>query len=454
METNYSEKFTQVNQSLDRWEYRRLRLMGKITVLKSLIASQLVYILSTLPTNHRFINDVNNLFFKFLWSGRGDKVKRDVIISDYSNGGLKMIDLKSFNKALKSIWIKKYLDTENQGKWKLLFDSELQQLGGSIVFRGNLKKDDLSKYLKVSDAFTAEIMNIWSEITYDANVNSIDHFLSMSVWYNSLLRIDKRPVFFKSWFLKGIEQITHLMKDHDTFLSFHEFKERYDVQTNFLTFQSLISALKALKANNRNCLLSRKYDNFESFLSKFLKSKKANKMVYERLISLKQQFPLRSQQKWSADCELESHETLDWQSIYGLSLRCTKITKLITFQFKFLHRRLATNDFLKKIGIKEDNMCTFCKTEVESLVHLFWFCEATSCFWRCFKQWLTTEKGMTDLVAINLTPAIIMGLKPHSFRDKQVHLFFLIARYFIWFSKMQDKAPDIQFFFTFLTSFR
>ena len=108
---------------------------------------------------------------------------------------------------------------------------------------------------------------------------------------------------------------------------------------------------------------------------------------------------------------------------------------------------------LKKIGIKEDNMCTFCKIEVESLVHLFWFCGATSCFWRCFKQWLTTEKGMTDLVAINLTPAIIMGLKPHSFRDKQVHLFFLIARYFIWFSKMQDKAPDIQFFFTFLTSF-
>ena len=112
-----------------------------------------------------------------------------------------MIDLKSFNKALKSTWIKKYLDSENQGKWKLLFDSELQQLGGSIVFGGNLKKDDLSKYLKVSDAFTAEIMNIWSEITYGANVNSIDHFLSMSVWYNPLLRIDKRPVFFKSWFL-------------------------------------------------------------------------------------------------------------------------------------------------------------------------------------------------------------------------------------------------------------
>ena len=38
-----------------------------------------------------------------------DKIQGDVEISDYSDGGLKMIDLTSFNKALKSIWIKKYL---------------------------------------------------------------------------------------------------------------------------------------------------------------------------------------------------------------------------------------------------------------------------------------------------------------------------------------------------------
>ena len=36
------------------------------------------------------------------------------MISDYWDDSLKMIDLTSFNKALESIWIKKYLDTENQ----------------------------------------------------------------------------------------------------------------------------------------------------------------------------------------------------------------------------------------------------------------------------------------------------------------------------------------------------
>ena len=37
------------------------------------------------------------------------------MISDYENGGLKMIDIKLFNSALKSGWIKKYLDKENHG---------------------------------------------------------------------------------------------------------------------------------------------------------------------------------------------------------------------------------------------------------------------------------------------------------------------------------------------------
>jgi len=38
------------------------------------------------------------------------------MINDYPEEGLKMIDIDSrfFNRSLKAIWIKKYLDTENQ----------------------------------------------------------------------------------------------------------------------------------------------------------------------------------------------------------------------------------------------------------------------------------------------------------------------------------------------------
>ena len=116
MEANYTDRLAKVNECLGSWEYRRLSLLGKITVLKSLIVSKLVYILSPLPTNHRVLKELSKSFFYFLWSGKGDKIKRNVMIGDYSDGGLKMIDLESFNKALKSTWVKKYLDPENHGK--------------------------------------------------------------------------------------------------------------------------------------------------------------------------------------------------------------------------------------------------------------------------------------------------------------------------------------------------
>ena len=80
--------------------------MGKIAVLKSLVVSQLVYVLSPLPLNAKPIKEVNKLFFAFLWNGKGDKIKENTIINDYPNGGLKMIDIISFSKSLKATWIK------------------------------------------------------------------------------------------------------------------------------------------------------------------------------------------------------------------------------------------------------------------------------------------------------------------------------------------------------------
>ena len=48
---NYNEKLDKVQNVLSCWKYRRLTLTGKIIVLKSLVASQLVYVLSPLHTN-------------------------------------------------------------------------------------------------------------------------------------------------------------------------------------------------------------------------------------------------------------------------------------------------------------------------------------------------------------------------------------------------------------------
>ena len=99
---NYDEKLENVRNILSSWNYRRLTLMGRIAVLKSLVVSELVYVLSPLLLNEKAIKEVNKLFFSFLWNGKGDKIKRNIIINDYPNGGLKMIDIVSFSKSLKA----------------------------------------------------------------------------------------------------------------------------------------------------------------------------------------------------------------------------------------------------------------------------------------------------------------------------------------------------------------
>ena len=47
MKTNYEDKVHKVEDILNNWQNKRLTLPGKITVIKTLAASQLVYILSS-----------------------------------------------------------------------------------------------------------------------------------------------------------------------------------------------------------------------------------------------------------------------------------------------------------------------------------------------------------------------------------------------------------------------
>ena len=137
------------------------------------------------------------------------------------------------------------------------------------------------------------------------------------------------------------------MANETRFLSFSEFKERYNIKTNFLSFCGVISAIKHLvKTFKKNA--SYENTNYERFLHTFLQAKNPNRAAYKKLVEKKQKQPVNSQTRGSVDCMIEENVTIDWKTAYKLPFQCTKISKLLVFQFKLLHRRLATNNFLKK----------------------------------------------------------------------------------------------------------
>ena len=236
------------------------------------------------------------------------------------------------------------------------------------------------------------------------------------------------------------------MKDDNNFLSFSDFTERYDIETNFLTFQGVISAVKSLWKSNEANLHN---DNaiYESFIDTFLKTKKPNRPAYKILVSKKQKRPITAQRKLVMDCMLETQENIDWNTVYRTPFQCTKITKPIVFQFKLLHRRLATNSFLTEINLKDNEQCTFCQNDKETLIHLFWTCEVSILFWQGFKQWAINRGELSNIT--NLSSYLVLGLKPN--KNKSINFHFLISRYFIWTCKMRNISPEIENFPLFLS---
>ena len=107
--------------------------------------SQIVYLLSSLPTSKEMLQKINSILYDFLWDSKGDKIKKTEMINNYEKGGLKMIDIQSFNTSLKLKWVQNYLNTENKGKWKALFDYFLERYGGKLLFLSNLEQQDAAQ---------------------------------------------------------------------------------------------------------------------------------------------------------------------------------------------------------------------------------------------------------------------------------------------------------------------
>ena len=182
---------------------------------------------------------------------------------------------------------------------------------------------------------------------------------------------------------------------------------------------------------------------------------KPNKLAYNKLISLKQTIPSGSKSKWIVDCNLEFQQSINWNAVYETPFCCRKASKLIVFQFKLLHRRLATNDYLHKIGLKNDDTCTFCKNGKESLAHLFWPIAGRAILsGEDFKTYIYLQgiKQVT-IKEKNYSIGLVLGIKIDVFSHLQHYFYFLVARYFIWTCKMKEIIPSINNFPIFLQHF-
>ena len=152
------------------------------------------------------------------------------------------------------------------------------------------------------------------------------------------------------------------------------FSEICGLRLNSTKTEAVKALQKSNEANFNSCNTA-----CETTFDTCLKTTKRN-----RLTSKKQKNPVEAQRKWVTEWVLETQDNVDWKAVYRTPFLCTKITKLIVFQFKLLHRRLATNTFLTEVNLRGNEWCTFCKSDKETLTHLVWICDISNRFWQGF----------------------------------------------------------------------
>ena len=78
---------------------------------------------------------------------------------------------------------------------------------------------------------------------------------------------------------------------------------------------------------------------------------------------------------------------LPWHKVYSLLYRISIDSNSRMFQYKLLFKFLPCNKTLCLWGLIDSPICSLCKEEEESVVHLFWNCHITANFWALVDDW-------------------------------------------------------------------
>ena len=430
---NFKDKIEQIDKELKVWSKRKLTPFGRITVLKTIVISKLNHLFIALPNpTEELINNLQKKFFHFIWQSGTDRIKRDTLMQEYDKGGLKMINLKNYMLALKSTWIRRLI--VNTSKYVSIFETMYTKIN-DLINRGL----EFTKRLirNKSNIFWNDVLNSWIEICNKQNETKSEEIGSINIWNNKDITIANNSFFYRRWYEKNIYFIKDILNEDGTLMSFNQFINKYELQIDFMQYFSVRTAvLNYIRRKQIHIGPTQLTNNNMPFNFRIvLKSKKGCKDMYKVLNE--KEIILKSQIKWNV---VFGNEPLDWCQIYKIPAKSCSNTKLHWFQYRILHRILATNDLLLKCGIKQDNLCTFCQRVPEKIEHLFWYCNIVMEFWENIENWIY-EKNQY-LANIDKKRAIFGICNQNEF-NKPINYILILTRFYIYKCRINNKELNI-----------
>ena len=404
-EKNFTEKLKELRSLLAIWGQRDLSLLGRITIFKSLAFSKVIYQCSNLAVPENIIAELNQIAFDFVWNYKPNKVKRTTIISDYEEGGLKMLDVECFINAQKVMWVKRLLAKNDEGSWKIYPQRLLSKILHGHSFQCNF---DLKKIKFPLQLFYKQLFVAWNKTKEDPESDPFKLRREI-IWLNKSIVLGGKVLCYKEWYRKGIIMLHDLVKEDGSMKSIMELETEFDIQIKPMEYNSLITVipvhwkrkLKQMKIPSQ--AVSNKEQPFILCNDRLMAlGIVTNKDVYWEMVRKKQTKPICIM-KW---CDLFNIDAEDWKIIFK-TYAAIKDSRTKAFQFKVLYNLLPCNLYLKRIGKSDTDKCLKCNM-LDDQMHYMVECVEVASIWSHLSRWW---KGLTNQDIILTGRDIIIGVE-------------------------------------------
>ena len=433
-ELNFRCKMVKMTNIIKHYQWQTQTMAGRITIIKMYILPLFVHLLNVLPSpSKKYIREINDAFKKFIWNGKRPKISEEVLIQDYSHGGMKMIHIESFVTAFKLNWVKRLNETAENNSWNVMVNQIFKDKDAKLIFEGSIEyvKD---KAKLITNTFWKEVLGKW--VSYRQNIQMFDEkeeIPNTVIWNCNLIKNKNILNRKHDLITQGLVYLKDLFDyDRHLFLGTTEIKLKYNINLNFL---ELMSIKKSIPERIKNIIMG--YDNKENYafgrlIVEFCSKDKSNKYIYNKLVSSKCKV-IKCKEKWGNILNVDLEET-DWNKIFSLTNKITKDSQIRTFQYKLIHRFLPTNSLLRLYQIKDNPNCLNCKDIVEDLVHLFHTCPKTLNLWYDFANSVSPHINIYQHIN---SQHIILGIFNEN-KHLENTLILMIKRY-IFITKCKEQ---------------
>ncbi len=376
---NYKLKFEEIEVALNKWKQRKLTLLGKATVVKTLIVPKINHVIANISTPLWFVEHLQQKLFSFLWDDKPPKVKNTTIVNMPEKGGLKFPDIDTMVKSQKLSWIKRMIENKDAA-WMQLLYTLLPNMNIKHILKCSIDPKRLAEYIP---DFYRQILYAWFDLNTEPKTG-LD-IKRQIIWLNKYIMINNTPIYNEHLYQNGVVSINDLIGNDRKFYTYEDLTAKYEITINRLFYMGIIDAIpKEWKKQLKTCYIPNFLINNEEDPHLEINQHQTNitqvksKDIYIKLQSYKEREPTCIQ-SWNQRLNIQITPD-DWAYIFTLPKLTVCDTKVIELQFKILHRFYATNSIISKWDETKIANCKTCKQKA-NILHNFVTCTEVHAFW-------------------------------------------------------------------------